>query len=103
MVLVWTEGLGGDREKDGLFACSELSDPAQSEDAFSGRCSVSGQRQTERRCFWKGKSGLWKGERVHMNWIYAGRLRPTWIYVSVNTTTAVCLRMPYRNERGGKS
>ena len=99
----WTEGLGGDREKDGLFACSELSDPAQSE----------GRIQWEVQCQWSAPDGaplLLEGQK----WSLARREGAYELDLCWTLTANVdirfgqydygglFLRMPYRNERGGE-
>ena len=97
----WTEGLGGDREKDGLFACSELSDPAQS----------GGRIQWEVQCQWSAPDGApllleqqkWSLERregayeLDLCWTLTANVD---IRFGQYEYGGLFLRMPYRNERG---
>ena len=99
----WTEGLGADREKDGLFACSALSDPAQS-----------GERiQWEVQCQWSAPGGA-PLLSEQQKWSLARRegayeLDLCWT-LTANTDIrfgeydygGLFLRMPYRTERGGE-
>ncbi len=99
----WTEGLGGDREKDGLFACSELSDPAQS----------GGRIQWEVQCQWSAPDGVpllleqqkWSMVRregayeLDLCWTLTADMD---IRFGKYDYGGLFLRMPYRNERGGE-